>query len=145
MKYAGYAVRVWLLAIVLLFTQTKCNKNEQSTNIPRVRVNLRINVNNPANFDLQATGGWEYYAGGSRGILIYRQGPNEFNAYDRHSPYKPDDGCQVFVDSTNVAVEDPCSGSRFSIYDGSVQKGPATQPLKQYKTNFDGTYLDVYN
>ena len=128
-----------------MLTSIQCSKDNDNFGIPLVFVNLRLNVNNPSFFNLSVTGGWEYVAGGSRGILVYRARPNEFMAYDRHSTYNVEAGCRVEVDSTNFGVEDPCSGSRWSIFDGSVIQGPAAMPLKPYQTFFDGTFLTISN
>lgn len=134
-------------AIILLFilSAVKCSTKQTDFGIPLVYVERQINVNNPAFFNLSVVGGWEYVAGGSRGLLVYRSGPNQFNAYDRHSTYDIDNSCRVVVDSTNIAAEDPCSGSRWSIIDGSVLNGPAVLPLKPYATRFDGTFLYITN
>lgn len=134
-----------LPVVFFLFTAVKCSKNQTDYGIPLVYVERQINVNNPAFFNLSVVGGWEYVAGGSRGILVYRSGPSQFNAYDRHSTYEIDNNCRVEVDSTNISAVDPCSGSRWSIIDGSVLEGPAAMPLKPYATRFDGTFLYISN
>jgi len=141
----GSFVFPFIVLIGLALITTKCSKNETSSNIPDRPVNLVINVNTPANFNLQSIGGFEYYAGGSRGVLIYRNDIDDFKAYDRHSTFQPENGCAVEVDSTFVALEDPCSTSRYSIFDGTVINGPAVVPLRQYQTSFDGVFLRVFN
>ncbi len=135
-----------ILAAGLLFlTLASCKKEDTNNYIPYVTVDLVININNPSNFHLQPVGGWGYFSGGSRGIVVYHLSQDEFMAYDRHSPYQPENGCQVNVDSTSFSLIDPCSGSKFSLVNGGVEQGPATLPLKQYRTSFDGTYLRVTN
>lgn len=123
----------------------KCTKNDNDSNVPLAQVNVTVNINQPAYFNLQTVGGWEYLNGGSRGLLVYRNGPEEFRAFDRHSPYNLDANCRVFVDSTNIFAVDTCSGSRFLIIDGSVETGPAARPLTQYQTTYNGTVLQIYN
>mgnify|MGYP002279641321 CR=1 FL=1 len=135
----------WVFIISVILTAVKCTKNQTDYGIPLVYVERQLNVNNPSFFNLSVVGGWEYVVGGSRGILVYRSGPSQFNAYDRHSTYEIDNNCRVEVDSTNIAVVDPCSGSRWSIIDGSILEGPAVLPLKPYATRFDGTFLYISN
>lgn len=122
-----------------------CKKNDQGE-IPPVPVDIYLYTTDPLFFNLQVAGGWEYITGGSRGILVYRASNSDFLAFDRHCPYQPENPCGVVsADSSYVSAVDSCCGSRFSMIDGSVQKGPAAMPMKQYQTNFDGTVLHIFN
>lgn len=133
-----------ILILSLLFLFAGCRDNNNA--IPLVAVDKEINLTLPSYSALSVPGGWAYVSGGSKGLLIYNRGNDEFVAFDRHSPYNVDDACTVSVDtSNNVEVVDPCSGSKFSLYDGSVTNGPATLPLKQYNTYLSGTILRIYN
>jgi hypothetical protein len=137
-------MRLALLGLVITVGMTSCRRN--NTQIPYAPVDVYININNPSYYTLQAVGGWVYYSAGSRGLIIYRRNTDEFAAYDRHSPYLPDDGCTVAVDSSNITATDPCSGSKWLLYDGSVTNGPAVFPLLGYQATFDGvSNLHIYN
>ncbi len=137
------AIKLFSL-ILLLVAFTKCKKDDDNK-VPLTPVNITVNVNQPAYFNLQTVGGWEYLNGGSRGLLVYRYSSDEFRAYDRHSPYNYEAGCRVMVDATNIFAVDTCSGSRFLLIDGSVERGPAGQPLRSYQTAFNGSILQIYN
>lgn len=128
---------------VLILTQVSCRRNQDQ--VPLVAVDFYININEPSNFNLQTITGHETYIGGSLGILVYRNSPDEFTAYDRHSPYDVDAACQVEVLDDNTIVEDPCSGSQWVITDGTVIQGPAGANLQQYNTSFNDPILHVYN
>ena len=133
---------------ILLFSASffsNCSKNNPNTVIPNVYVNIVLNINEPSSFELQPIGGFIYVNGGSNGLIVYRTGLDQFNCYDRHSTYNVNDWCQVEVDAARFKLIDTCSSSEFSIFDGSVIKGPATIPLKQYPTTFDGTYISITN
>jgi Rieske Fe-S protein len=134
---------IGLVVFVLIFS--KCTKVEDNSGVPNVAVNLVVNVNLPSNFNIQSIGGYDYYQGGSRGIIIYRADLDQFNAYDRHSTYKPENGCAVEVDSTAIFIVDPCSDSRYSLISGEVIQGPAVAPLKQYRTDYNNGVLRVWN
>ncbi|MGB0390710.1 MAG: ubiquinol-cytochrome c reductase iron-sulfur subunit [Salibacteraceae bacterium] len=140
-------ISILKLSLVLLALPffSHCSKNNPNTVIPNVFVDVQININEPSAFDLGPIGGYLYLNGGSNGLIVYRADLNEFKCYDRHSPHNVDDWCQVSVDSTGFVLQDPCSGSEFSIFDGSILKGPSTIPLKQYPTTFDGTYILISN
>lgn len=138
-----YSFLLFLSALVTLFS---CGKEEKG-NIPDVAVDIYININKPSYSDLQTTGGWVYLTGGSKGIIVYRRSGQDFMAYDRHCTYRPSKNCgRARVDSSNIKIHcRPCSGSEYSIMDGSVLKGPASQPLKRYGTSFDGDVLHIYD
>jgi hypothetical protein len=142
MKFNSFKIAILLLALPFF---SKCSKNNPNTVIPNVYVEVQLNINEPSSFNLQPIGGWIYYAGGSNGLIIYHANADEFKCYDRHSTYNVDDWCQVNVDSTGFKLIDTCSASEFSIFDGSVIKAPATIPLKQYPTTFDGTFIIIRN
>ncbi len=136
---------LFLLTVTLLaaFGFSGCKKPAQQ--IPYVPVHAVINTTLPAYIDLNVTGGWVYVTGGSRGILIYRSSQDDFKAYDRHATYEIEEYCTVEVGPSQLIVHDPCSGSEWSITDGSVIEGPAALPLHPYQTTFDGTTLQVFN
>lgn len=131
---------------ILLFINS-CKKQTATSGVPLVAVNLNLYINNPSYIKLNAIGGWQYIAGGARGILLYRSSSSDFMAYDRNCTYQPTNPCAIVsVDNTNIIVRDStCCSSQFSIVDGSVIHGPATFPLKAYNTSFDGNILHIYN
>ena len=135
-----------VLIVGLTVVLSACKKEgTEISSIPNVQVNVQLNINNPAYFDISIPGGWVYHSAGSRGLIIYRRSNDVFIAMDRHCPYEPQDGCAVAVDSGNVIAEDACCGSQFTINDGSLHQGPATQSLRTYNTTFDGTILRIFN
>jgi len=135
----------WLYIIIVSILFTGCSKNEEGT-IPLVRVDTTIYTSNPSFNTISVPGTWMYINGGSKGIIIYRISNEEFKAYDRHCTFEPNNNCiLVSVDDTNITGVDDCCGSTFILTDGSVTKGPATVPLKQYQTSFDGAVLRIFN
>ena len=123
---------------------TGCEKDDDT--IPGAIVNIVLSTTHADFNDLNAVGGWIYLIGGSRGILVYRVSIEEFMAYDRHCTYTPQESCAlVDVDSSGVIAVDKCCGSKFVLTDGSVVNGPASIPLKQYQTSFDGNLLHIFN
>lgn len=127
-----------------LFLLTLCTDQDQV--VPYVKVNISIYLYDPEFSALQGIGNSIAVTGGVSGILIYRLSMEEFLAFDRTCTHNVDDFCQVFSDDSGLfAVDTFCCGSKFLLLDGSVVKGPAKYPLKQYNTYFDGQYLTVYN
>jgi len=97
---------------------------------------------------LNVVGGWVYLTADapSRGIIVYKLSQDEFKAYERICPYDPDMiNARVQVEKSSVTGIDSLCGSRFILTDGQPFKGPATLPLKQYQTAYDGNTLHIYN
>jgi Rieske Fe-S protein len=128
-----------------MFIQLKCkNKNDV---IPYVYVDYYIYLNDPDFSSLNAVGNYVYVTGGYRGMIIYRRSIDEFAAYDRACTFDPSKDCEkVELDETGLVAECPCCESKYTIYDGYVMEGPASLPLKEYHTSFDGnTLIHIYN
>ena len=130
----------------LFILSSSCQKGKQGP-VPNVPVDIRMYSSDPNFVPLNAVGGWTYYPGGNRGIVIYRKNVNDFAAYDRTCTYLPADASEVVsVESANnILVTDAHCGSKFQLTDGTVNKGPATLALKAYQTSFDGNLLHIYN
>ena len=123
-----------------------CNKDNEDT-VPLVRVNISLRVTDPQFIDLNPVGGWVYLSAGSRGLIVYRFSNDEFRVYDRHCTYQPSNSCaQVSVEPNNITALDDCCGSQFILAsEGMVSRGPASLPLTQYRTSFDGITLRIFN
>jgi hypothetical protein len=133
---------VLILLIALFFSA--CKKEQQG--VPYAFVNLTIYVNDPQNIELTTIGGWKYYSGGYRGLLVYRKSQSEFMIYDRACPVHADDGDAIIeVDSSNILLKDNKCESLFLISDGSTAGGPAIVPLQRYNYIFDGNALRIQN
>lgn len=120
-----------------------CKKDNNA--VPVVYTDVFLYTTDPAFAPLNATSGYIYVTGGSKGIIVYRKSQTEFMAYDRHCPYKVADGNVVTVDASGLIATDAVCGSKFLITDGSPNQGPAINSLKQYQTTFDGTVLHIFN
>ena len=113
--------------------------------IPNVKVDFRIQAS-----ELGGVGSAIYTQEnyGVRGIIIYHKNTNEYVAFERACSYRPSDDCEVVHLNNEVNpsfLTDSCCNSSFLLEDGTPFSGPALLPLKQYSTNFDGTYIYVYN
>jgi hypothetical protein len=126
---------------------SKCNNQNQNP-VPFVPVDVTIDIQLPSYSTLQGVGGWTYLNGGSRGIIVYRKGIDEFVAFDRHSPADISGTCPLplYPDSQNfLQLIDSCNNAVFSLYDGSPVSN-SIYGLRQYATQFNGNnLLRVYN
>ncbi len=118
---------------------SECDKDMKHP-VPDVHVDFRIDLQ--ITYKLNTIGGWEYFTGGYRGIVIYRASEDEFSAFDRactHNIYN-----SIVVNDPPIAECEEC-GSSYLLIDGSVVNGPAKHQLKQYRTILDYPYLYVRN
>ena len=135
------------LSCLILLSSSKCDKGNQNP-IPYVPFDINIDISLPSYNNLQGVGGWSYVIGGSKGIIVYRRGIDEFVAFDRHSPVDPDGTCflPLFTDNDNFLVlKDTCNNATFSLYDGSpISNSPFG--LRQYAVQFNGSNIvRIYN
>jgi len=151
-----YSIFRFCLFTLLVFVFS-CKKSSTNQNVQN-NCTVSKAISTPVNFTIlsgsgqyfnMANPGQSIYVNnvGISGIIIYHQSPNQFLAFERNCTK---DGCNnaksiVWVQAGNASMKDSICGSVFSIYDGSVQTGPATIPLYQYHTNWDGNQLHVYN
>lgn len=114
--------------------------------IPDVYVNFTVPANDPSISILNSPGGAVIVNGhGVAGLIIYRRPDNALVAYDRCSSVNPQQKCAVNLDDPSLTVTDPCSGAKFSLYDGAPVKAPAVRNLKQYIVSKNNLHLIVSN
>ncbi len=136
-----------------------CDKRYQNPEIPIIDIDITIDPNSTLFLELNVPGGWcyldhkpgVYIPPASRGIIVYRQDMYTFKAYERTPPNDPNKCCnsdhsqcsKLTVDYPLVV--DSCTGIKYNILDGGIIEGNGTYPLIQYKTNFNGNLLRIYN
>jgi nitrite reductase/ring-hydroxylating ferredoxin subunit len=142
---------------VVLFMSCKKDKNDV---IPDVYIDFNISLNDPQFFDLTAplnsayvsaqTNNIGIYAAGfdGNGIIIYRASEDEFYAYDRTCPHD----YAVNNKSIKVNIVDgiyavcPVCNTKYALPNyGTPLPGAGRYPLKNYKTNFTGQLVHVWN
>jgi len=135
--------------VILLFSQCskKDSQNQQNSDFfPPVNVDFTVNLSLPSYAGLNFPNGFAYEDNyGYRGVVIYNtgfSGPEQYVAFDRACPYKPDSSCsKVSIDSTNIYLRcgqliqnkfTPCCNSSFFALNGSYTSGAAKRNLRQY-------------
>jgi hypothetical protein len=132
----------FIVFISCLLISFSCKKNDQS-GVPDVSVDFNLYLSEPSNSALNSVGNWVYVSGhGIKGIIIYRQTLEIFTAYDRACPYDYNvSASHIDVDSVNTIFVDKNCGSKFNLLNGQVSEGPATNPMKQYAADYDGSNI----
>lgn len=131
--------------VILFFSLASCGKDD-SDRIPDAYVNYNITLQE---FGYKNENGVllvnKQENAGVAGLIIYRRPDNVYVAYDRCSSVNPQQRCAVVPDQPNLTATDPCSGAKFSLYDGSPVKAPAKRPLKEYQVIITNFTLSVRN
>ena len=139
-------IRIRLVLFILCAVSlSECRQRYQEHRVPNVVVNVDIDLNLPQYNHLNFIGGWIYLDGGSNGLIVHRSTQEVFAAYDRQAPYLVEERCKIFVDTGVTTCTDECSESQWLLFDGQLVKGPASLPLRQYVTSFDGNRLLIRN
>ena len=115
--------------------------------IPDVVVQEQVNLNSVSSQELKlGDGRYIYISGGIRGIILYRKSTDIYLAFERKSPYRPEDSCGIItVPSSRFYMEDTCHKCTFG-WDGRPQSGPCREILKQYRVQFiNGNTLSITN
>jgi hypothetical protein len=120
-------------------------------------MDITINPNTTMYQEVNFVGGWMYLGEQdgamppSRGIILYRLSTEQFMAYERTPPFKPDSCCNVNKTvCTSLVVDypfvlDTCTNSKYLILDGSPVSGPSTMTLSMYVTEYNGDLLYIHD
>ncbi|MDN3027649.1 Rieske (2Fe-2S) protein [Streptomyces sp. S.PB5] len=73
------------------------------------------------------------------GVVVTQPTSGEFKAFSSKCTHQ---GCAV-TGIANGVITCPCHKSEFSVTDGSVKKGPATQPLPEEKISVSGDSIEL--
>jgi nitrite reductase/ring-hydroxylating ferredoxin subunit len=138
-------MRLRLILILSVFTLFSCSKNDENR-IPDAYVNYSVTLQE---FNINAKNGLLLVTNreniGVAGLIIYKRADNSYAAYDRCSSVNPQQRCAIVPDEPNLTATDPCSGAKFSLFDGSPVKAPATRGLREYQVIITNFTLTVRN
>ena len=141
---------------ILFFFITSCKKDNADRQ-PLPPMNITINPNSTIYQELNIVGGWLYLGEEdgaeppSRGIIVYRLSTEDFLAFERTPPYKPDSCCNASKTICSALIVDypfildTCSSSKYLILDGSPVEGPSYMPLSMYVTEYYGDLLFIHD
>ncbi|MDO8993760.1 hypothetical protein [Daejeonella sp.] len=138
-------MRTGISIVLISLTLLSCTKDSLDR-IPEAYVNYRITIQE---FNIKNKNGLllvnKMDNTGVAGLIIYRRADNAYVAFDRCSSVNPQTRCAVVPDDPNLTATDPCSGAKFSLFDGSPVKAPAKRPLKEYKVIISNFEISVLN
>jgi Rieske Fe-S protein len=136
------------LVIFFLLAGSNACKDDYTSVIPYVYVSMNIN---PTNFiELNIPGGSYYFANnGYGGIILFRDltdSSNPYLAFDAACTHEVSTTARVTADASGIATCPVCK-SQFILFSGNGGpiKGPAVEPLRQYRTSFIGGRIIISN
>lgn len=135
-------ISILLFPILLIFSVlnlNSCNSREETVScFPNVPINVVLDLNLPAYYDLQNVNGWIYVnqqESGTRGLIVVRT-TNGFKVYDRNAPHIcPDNNTTLVVDN-NIKIVCPKDNAEWILITGEPIKVAQIAP-KTYRYNFD--------
>lgn len=142
--------------IMLAIFITACKKDDGGRQ-PLPPINITIDPNSTIYQELNVVSGWLYLAEEdgaeppSRGIIVYRLSTEDFLAFERTPPFKPDSCCNAnkTICSSLIVdypfILDTCTASKYLILDGSPVEGPSYMPLGAYVTEYYGGLLYIHD
>ena len=138
---AAIAMLLFVLSIL-----ASCTPDPGDDPIPPVSFPDKVlNLNLPDNIVLRSKGSSRAYNDiGVRGVIVYCVDVGIYHAYERNCSYQPNEACAtVNIDVSTLFMTDPCCGSTFDFNTGMPSGGVAWNPLRQYRTIFNGTDLVI--
>ena len=137
---------VVLMGLLIAMLSLTCSSDALDDQIPPTSFPDRLlNLNLPDYIGLRTKGGSrEINDIGVRGVIVYCVDVGVYHAYERNCSYRPNEACAtVNVDASQLFLTDPCCGSNFDFSTGMPTGGAAWRPLRQYRTEFNGTDLVI--
>ena len=137
------SMKAKLFALLILLGG--CVDPDFQSNIPSVPVNIEVDLSSIDNVDLQQIGGYKYFSGGVRGVVLIRISATEFNAMDRNCTFEPASATAIVsMHSSGFYLEDSTCVSTID-HSGFPSGGPAELPLKEYTITQSGDLLFITN
>lgn len=140
-----------IIAILFIFSLlniSSCSDRAETVScFPSTPINVVLNLNLPAYFDLQTVGGWIYVneqQAGTRGLIVVKT-TNGFKVYDRNAPHVcPDSNTTLDVEN-DIKIVCPKDGAEWILLTGEPLKISSIPP-KTYPYSFDnyGNVLSIY-
>ena len=137
---------IGLYILVIAATMTLCVScgGDKQCNVSIGATNFSIEPN--VTYGLYNVGGFQYFTGGYRGVVVVRTGYDRFAAFERACPEDNNTAVVVSEEWGSTMLECPTCHSCFIVEaDGMPLDGSATRcPLYQYNTTYSGGVLYVY-
>lgn len=137
-----------ILSISLLTTNSCKNRDDTVSCFPDSNINVQLNLNLPAYYELQTVGGWIYVSeqqSGTRGLIVVRTSTG-FKIYDRNAPHICPASNTTLKVVDDISITCPSDGAQWILLTGQPTKVANVAP-KTYSFSFNSStqILNIYN
>lgn len=139
---------ITLLIFSNLFINSCGTREDTVSCFPSNPINVTLNLNLPAYYNLNQVGGWVYIneqQSNTRGLIVVRASDNTFKAYDRNAPHICPDSNTTLEVQDNIRIVCPKDNAQWILLTGQPTAVANVQP-KTYLYNYDpaGKVLNIY-
>ncbi|HEY1196868.1 hypothetical protein [Flavobacterium sp.] len=136
--------KIWFFIVftAVLFSCSDNNRSNNNPYIPNYSINAYLDTNLPSYNNLLYVSNPVYVSNyGAKGIIVMKTGPNTFTAFDAACPNQELTSCTAMTIDGIYAVCS-CDKVKYNLFTGLGEK---EYPMKQYRVEFSGTVVHVYN
>jgi len=141
-------IALMLISILMLSCSSDDDNRSNNPNLPRVNVNLTINLNLPEFNELNFPGNSEVITTdgvGIRGIIIYNINDTLYSAFELSDPNIPPSECSA-LSVNGIRAESNCGNDNaYEIINGQQTDGEGGFPLLRYSIVREGNSLIISN
>jgi len=123
-----------------------CGSSADTVNcFPSSPINVSINLNQPAYYNLNQVGGWVYLdlaQSGTRGLIVVRSSDTTFKAYDRNAPHLCPDNDTTLEVKDNISIICPKDNAKWILLTGQPT-AVSSVPPKTYLYNYNPSTKDL--
>ncbi len=141
-----------ILSFILIISSLSlhsCRDEEETVScFPNSPIDVVLNINLPAYYNLQYVGGWIYVneqSAGTRGLIVVRT-TTGFKIYDRNAPHLCPDSSTTLKVVDNIKIVCEKDGAEWILLTGQPTAVASLAP-KTYAYNYDSStqILSIYN
>lgn len=143
-KKIFYQATAMLVFVCVVLSCQKDRVNNNNPNLGNYNFTIQVNMNLPTYSNLQFAGNSvkvNEFGVGNRGVIVFNTGSG-YVAFDGACPNQPLSSCST-LEIEGASATCPCDNAVYSLFTGQA---PGLQyPLKQYRTEVNGTTIIVSN
>lgn len=135
--FSGFGVAI-ILSFSFLCINSCSNRADTVSCFPNSPINVTLNLNLPAYYDLQNVGGWKYIDEqqcGTRGLIVVNT-TSGFKAYDRNAPHICPDTNTTLEVKDNIKIICAKDNAEWQLMTGQPSN-IANVPPKTYPVTFN--------
>lgn len=149
MKKTFSILSFFTLLTISSLTINSCGSREDTVScFPTSPINVSLNLNLPAYFNLTQPQGWIYVdeqQSGTRGLIVVRGSNNTFKVFDRNAPHLCPDTDTTLEVKNNISIVCPKDNATWILLTGNPT-AVTSLPPKTYPYNYDPStrVLSIY-